>query len=257
MARLPIDVDRVIALYKSGDSASDIAKEMNCSVNTILRRLEENNTKIRGSGYYKVGKKASKETREKMSKNISKAIRKNGRFLQQEVPCENCGKLVMKHNRDLKRNAHIFCSHKCYSIWKKSIRGKEHPLYNRVSYVCEQCSKEFLTHPYRLEESKYMFCSIKCHNDWMYENQRGENASNWQGGTTKWPGRGAGTRDYRELRDDVFDRDGHRCANCGAKGNLEIHHIRPWGQFPELRFDRENCITLCTQCHIEADNRGR
>ncbi|WP_050804691.1 helix-turn-helix domain-containing protein [Sporosarcina newyorkensis] len=253
MARLSIDLDKLIELYQSGMSASDVAKELGCSLNTVLRRLKENNIEVRDSGHYKIGTKASDETRKKMSEGISKAVRKSGRFLQQEVPCENCGRLVMKHNRDLKRNANQFCSHECYSVWKKTISGEEHPLYDRIEHVCEQCGGEFLTHPYRLERSEKLFCSKECHNDWMYENQQGENNPNWKGGTTKWPERGSSRRDYRELRDEIFERDKHMCTDCGSKNNLEIHHIKQWSLYPELWFDRDNCRTLCTTCHIEAD----
>lgn len=253
MARLPIDLGKLIELYQSGMSASDVAKELNCSVNTVLRRLKANGVEVRGSGHYKVGIKASEETRKKMSEGISKAVRESGRYLQQEVSCENCGKLVMKHNRDLKRNANQFCSHDCYSEWKKSIKGEIHPLYGRVQHTCSQCNTVFLTHPHRLERSEELFCSKSCHNDWMHENQRGENNPSWMGGTTKWPGRGSGLRDYRELRDDVFERDDNVCTDCGSKENLELHHIKQWSIYPELRFDRDNCRTLCTTCHIEAD----
>lgn len=252
MARLPMDLNKLISLYQSGMSATDVAKELGCSINTVLRRLKENDITIRNSGHYKIGTKASDETRRKMSEGISRAVRESDRFLQQEVPCENCGKLVMKHKRDLKRNANQFCSHACYSVWKKSVKGKDHPLYRKFRHTCRQCGDKFLTHPYRLKESNEIFCSKNCHNDWMYKNQRGENNPNWKGGISKWRGRGE-YRDYRELRNKVLARDNYQCNKCGSKSNLEIHHIKQWSLYPELRFDSDNCETLCTTCHTEAD----
>jgi len=54
---------------------------------------------------------------------------------------------------------------------------------------------------------------------------------------------------YREWRRRVFERDGYKCRVCFAGGKLNAHHIRPYGKFPELRFDISNGITLCEPCH--------
>lgn len=49
----------------------------------------------------------------------------------------------------------------------------------------------------------------------------------------------------------VFSRDKFTCQNCGKKTGVQAHHIKPWSQFPEYRFDIENGITLCRACHAE------
>ncbi len=58
----------------------------------------------------------------------------------------------------------------------------------------------------------------------------------------------------------VYARDGGRCVQCGAakKGprSLHVHHIRSWGDYPELRFELSNLITLCRECHIAAHRKG-
>ena len=52
------------------------------------------------------------------------------------------------------------------------------------------------------------------------------------------------------LKQQVLDRFGHRCANCGAEDGLEIHHIVP------LLLGGTNNITnlvpLCFACHKSA-----
>jgi len=62
-------------------------------------------------------------------------------------------------------------------------------------------------------------------------------------------------------------RDNKICQHCGLKqkdivkvGNqtkdyLHVHHIKPWKDFPELRFDVTNGITLCWECHLKAENK--
>lgn len=46
------------------------------------------------------------------------------------------------------------------------------------------------------------------------------------------------------------------CEVCGGKGNLEVHHIRPFHLHPELELDPTNLITLCEakkdgiNCHL-------
>lgn len=59
------------------------------------------------------------------------------------------------------------------------------------------------------------------------------------------------SREYLRWRLDVYRRDKFTCQECGAGrgGNLQAHHIKPFATFPELRFDVDNGITLCWECH--------
>lgn len=54
---------------------------------------------------------------------------------------------------------------------------------------------------------------------------------------------------YKTWKTAVLKRDGRRCQRCGAKKDLCVHHIKPFSEFPELRFDVDNGITLCRECH--------
>jgi hypothetical protein len=54
---------------------------------------------------------------------------------------------------------------------------------------------------------------------------------------------------YAAWRKAVYERDGYRCRECGAKGRLNAHHVEPWTGHPELRFDADNGLTLCEDCH--------
>lgn len=44
-------------------------------------------------------------------------------------------------------------------------------------------------------------------------------------------------------------RDGFRCVKCGARGRLEVDHIKPIRSHPELSFTLENLQTFCPQHH--------
>lgn len=40
------------------------------------------------------------------------------------------------------------------------------------------------------------------------------------------------------------------CTKCNKKsGHLNSHHIFPWANFPNLRYNIKNGICLCTECH--------
>lgn len=61
------------------------------------------------------------------------------------------------------------------------------------------------------------------------------------------------TRQWRIVRQRVFDRDGWRCVLCGKAGRLECDHIVPLAA-GGAAFDMDNLRTLCRGCHID---RGR
>ncbi len=49
----------------------------------------------------------------------------------------------------------------------------------------------------------------------------------------------------------ILERDGYKCQLCNTSGNLQVDHIQSWADFKELRFDPENCRTLCAKCHYK------
>jgi 5-methylcytosine-specific restriction endonuclease McrA len=52
---------------------------------------------------------------------------------------------------------------------------------------------------------------------------------------------------YRKLRNEVLERDGWRCQNCGSSDRLHVHHIHSRGQLGDDVGD--NLITMCAGCH--------
>lgn len=62
---------------------------------------------------------------------------------------------------------------------------------------------------------------------------------------------------YKTLRKQIFNRDAFTCQMCLHKGGkLEMDHIKEWRNYPHLRYDLDNCRTLCRDCHKSTDNYG-
>lgn len=56
--------------------------------------------------------------------------------------------------------------------------------------------------------------------------------------------------EYEEWRKSVFERDNYTCQKCNVRGgDLEAHHINSYKEYPDLRLDINNGITLCKKCH--------
>lgn len=69
----------------------------------------------------------------------------------------------------------------------------------------------------------------------------------------------ANTKQYRDWRKSIFERDRYTCQMCLIVGcYLEAHHIKSWAKFPELRYEIDNGMTVCRECHKLTDNyKGR
>lgn len=51
----------------------------------------------------------------------------------------------------------------------------------------------------------------------------------------------------------IYERDGYKCQRCDSphskRNRLHAHHLKGWAGHPELRFDPNNVLTLCSDCH--------
>lgn len=76
----------------------------------------------------------------------------------------------------------------------------------------------------------------------------GENHYKWAGGRKH----GDRVRFRDEMQKKVFERDDYTCQLCGNRGGqLQVDHIQSWAEYVELRFNIENCRTLCMSCHYK------
>lgn len=54
---------------------------------------------------------------------------------------------------------------------------------------------------------------------------------------------------WKALRMQALDRDGWQCVQCGERRRLEIDHIEPVRDRPDLAYTLSNLQTLCGRCH--------
>ena len=86
--------------------------------------------------------------------------------------------------------------------------------------------------------------------EYYRENYSGENANNWQGGITAENQIIRNSSVNRDWRNSVFIRDDYVCQCCGKRGGkLNAHHIENFAKNKDFRFNINNGITICYECH--------
>ena len=159
----------------------------------------------------------------------------------------------------------------------KTIMGEGNPHWKggQITKLCTRCNLPFLVYP---STSNRTHCSLICANRDTSDTQRGiPNLAKGRSGSINalyrkgymergianpnWVGDSGLTHrnalirvsiEFREWRQSVFARDNFTCRECGIRGgDLESHHIKSFAQYPELRFEVDNGLTLCVDCHRE------
>lgn len=148
-----------------------------------------------------------------------------------EYICETCGKKFKGYDY----NKNKYCSRECYD--------KAHSIKNKIR-ECPTCHKKFEA---KTSESKY--CSWECYNKDRHM-PRGKEHWNWQGGISLINDK-RDSQEYKKWRLEVYKRDNYKCVKCGSKIKLNAHHIKSWKNYPSLRYELDNGITLCEKCHIK------
>jgi hypothetical protein len=145
---------------------------------------------------------------------------RNGRY----KICTICGKKY--YIRADRAEASKYCSHKCWSN-RRTLRK------------CEYCGND-ITSYFGLK-----YCSRKCSHSAMV----GEKAARWIDGKSLERDRARDGTRLKEWRRLVFKRDGFKCVLCEKGKELHAHHIIEWAKDESKRFDVDNGMTLCIDCH--------
>ena len=179
--------------------------------------------------------------------------------------CKECGETFTRPDSYTNNNVwqkKQFCSRKC--------RGANDR--KSVERQCQECGKTMLVMPCQLGGGKKKkYCSYSCRSmarksmvvtdetrkklsdaqkarTDVRVGMKGEKHPNWKGGITT-ADRAERMKFRRLVQKQVFERDSYTCTFCETKGNLQVDHIKSWKEHPELRFDIDNCRTLCMACH--------
>jgi len=79
---------------------------------------------------------------------------------------------------------------------------------------------------------------------------RGSDHYNWKGGITPENKRQRATIECVKWRKAIYARDNYTCQECGqVGGKLHAHHIKYWAEYPDMRFELSNGVTMCVECH--------
>lgn len=136
---------------------------------------------------------------------------------------------------------------KLFKKGNKVWLGKKHSLETRQK-MSERNKGKVFAPPVSLETRKK-----------MSEAHSQEKHYNWKGGLTSINGTIRKSFEYKIWRESVFKRDYYTCVWCGAKNGqgkrivLHADHIKPFCDYPELRFAIDNGRTLCVDCHKTTD----
>ncbi len=69
--------------------------------------------------------------------------------------------------------------------------------------------------------------------------------------------KGRGTAEYKAWKDGVLMRDDYTCQICGSKESVHAHHIKSYTKYPDLRYEVDNGVTLCANCHRKMHKRRK
>ena len=130
--------------------------------------------------------------------------------------------------------------------WKNADKRREQTAQLAREHLCTDANREKLrviqsTEEYREKSS----VAKRGSNNPMWNNDLSDEEREKQREGRRSP------EDYF-FRTHVLQRDNYTCQKCGAHdATLNAHHILNYKDNPELRYDVNNGITLCTNCHIQ------
>lgn len=138
------------------------------------------------------------------------------------ISCANCRKSAFNYRKD---NGKRFCTQSCATLFEFRNGRDRFQAVKKAQSVARELEYKFL------------------------HKTSGKTHWNWQGGISS--DREKLRVKFRPIRKAVLLRDDNTCQVCHIQNqNMHVDHIRSWSNYPELRFDVNNCRTLCVPCHF-------
>ena len=184
-------------------------------------------------------------TSDEARRNMSKAqkLRPPRQRYGLEKPCDYCGKVFYVSPPRLKAATKHYCSYACLGAAKR----KEYP-----SKVCAECGGTFSRREGETAGNyqRKVYCSAKCSTTANPPPiKTGEDNPRYKGESAR---RKQARGRHSAWARRVLSRDKATCQHCDASDvPLVAHHVLSWEDFPELRTDIDNGVTLCNPCHYK------
>ena len=132
-----------------------------------------------------------------------------------------------------------------YDVWnkgKKNVQVISEKTWNNPYFIKSRFKKghTFWKHPNAIRTQIKKGMKLKRGHSGL----RGKDNPKWKGGRSGY------------LSKQVKIRDNYTCQICGLRDIeiMEVDHIKPKIEFPELKYEINNLMTLCQNCHRRRTN---
>lgn len=183
-------------------------------------------------------------------------------YKQVEINCDYCGVQYTVPPFEIERSTHHFCcrEHKYLHTKEKELRvGENNHNYKggEVKLNCVWCGEEFNKErkSYNVAKNKGIENTLACCKEHAYLYRRKITREKEELRLIEENGFIPRVSDYGLLLEwtkEIFKRDNYTCTVCGAKrGSKHGHHLHSYLAHPELRYDVNNGVLMCKDCHRE------
>jgi len=154
---------------------------------------------------------------------------------------------------------------RCPICARKIEADKQRLPYKQVNSIIEKENHILLSKTYKNYDTKL---ELKCPNNHVFwitlnnfvhnrrcpicaiNNKSGDKCHLWRGGISTDRRKIMNSEEYKQWRNMVYQKDNFICQKCNKRGeNLNAHHLLNFSDNIDLRFDINNGVTLCNDCH--------
>lgn len=168
--------------------------------------------------------------------------------------CLTCRKEFFVDPHRINYNRGKFCSKHCLA--KRNYGHQSAPKKQLFCIICDKPFYEYISNLIR-ESNRGKCCSKECRVKYTQQRISGKNSYLWKGGITPINRLQRYQMKARNWSKAIKVRDNFTCQICRIRSHkglgkhlrLESHHIKNWADYPKLRYEFSNGITLCRDCH--------